>query len=68
MRLRSPECLMNEYQPRYSISVMQTYKHEIEMQKVRINASHNGFVRTCCRQEIDQLKAEKEAIEMDVAG
>ena len=50
------------------ISVMQTYKHEIEMQKVRMNSSHNGFVRTCCRQEIDQLKAEKEAIETEVVG
>lgn len=47
---------------------MQTYKREIEMQKIRMNASHNGFVRTCCRQEIDQLKAEKEAIEMEVVG
>ena len=50
------------------ISVLQTYKHEIELQRVRMNASHNGFVRTCCQQEIDQLKAEKEAIEAEVIG
>ena len=37
-------------------------------QKTRMNASHNGFVRTCCQQEIDQLRAEKEAIEAEVIG
>lgn len=50
------------------ISVLQTYKQEIEVQRMRMNASHNGFVRTCCQQEIDQLKAEKEAIEAEVIG
>ena len=50
------------------IEVLQTYKHEIEMQRTRMNASHNSFVRTCCKQEIDQLKAEHDAIEMEVAG
>ena len=50
------------------IEVMMTYKQEIETQKIRMNASHNGFVRTCCQQEIDQLKAEKEAIEAEVVG
>ena len=51
-----------------AIEVMMTYKQEIEVQKTRMNASHNGFVRTCCQQEIDQLKAEKEAIEAEVVG
>ena len=50
------------------IEVMMTYKQEIETQKIRMNASHNGFVRTCCQQEIEQLKAEKEAIEAEVVG
>ena len=50
------------------ISILQTYKQEIEAQKTRMNASHNGFVKTCCQQEIDQLKAEKEAIEAEVIG
>ena len=50
------------------IEVLQTYKREIEMQRTRMNASHNGFVRSCCKQEIDQLKAEHDAIEMEVAG
>ena len=48
--------------------VMQTYKKEIELERKRMNASHNGFVRQCCQQNIDQLKAEKEAIEMEVVG
>ena len=48
--------------------VMETYKREIELERVRMNASKNGFVRTCCQQNIDQLKAEKEAIEMEVVG
>ena len=50
------------------IEVMETYKKEIEALKGRMNASKNGFIRTCCQQEIDQLKAEKEAIEMAVVG
>ena len=45
-----------------------TYKQEIEAQRVRMNASHNGFVRQCCQQKIDQLKAEKAAIEAEVVG
>ena len=48
--------------------VMMTYKKEIELERMRMNASKNGFVRTCCQQNIDQLKAEKEAIEMEVVG
>ena len=51
-----------------AIEVMKTYKQGIEAQRKRMNASHNSFVRTCCRQEIDQLKAEKEAIEAEVIG
>ena len=48
--------------------VMETYKREIELERVRMNASKNGFVRQCCQQNIDQLKAEKDAIEMEVVG
>ena len=29
--------------------VMEIYNAEIEKEKARMNASHNGFVRTCCR-------------------
>ena len=50
------------------VSVLQTYKQEIDMQKTRRDASKNGFVRTCCQQEINQLRAEKEAIEAEVIG
>ena len=50
------------------IEVLKTYKREIELQKTRQNASKNGFVRTCCQQEIDQLRDEMEAIEMEVVG
>lgn len=48
--------------------VMETYKHEIELERVRMNASRNGFVRQCCQQTIDQLTAEKQAIEEEVVG
>jgi hypothetical protein len=48
--------------------VMETYKKEIELERMRMNTSRNGFVRTCCQQNIDQLKAEKDAIEMEVVG
>ena len=51
-----------------AIEVMKTYKHEIELERMRMNASHNGFVRQCCQQEIDQLRAEKDAIEAEVVG
>ncbi|MBR1707758.1 MAG: hypothetical protein IJ719_02870 [Clostridia bacterium] len=47
---------------------MKTYKHEIELERTRMNASHNGFVRQCCHQNIDQLTAEKNAIEAEVVG
>ena len=50
------------------IEVLKTYKHEIEVQRTRQMASKNGFIKTCCQQEIDQLKAEHDAIEMEVAG
>ena len=46
--------------------VIETYKKEIELERMRMNTSRNGFVRTCCQQNIDQLKAEKDAIEMEV--
>ena len=49
-----------------TIGVMEQYKAEIEREKTRQNASHNEFVRTCCQQEINQLKAEKDAIELEV--
>ena len=35
---------------------------------IQMNASKNGFVRQCCQQTIDQLKAEKDAIEAEVIG
>ena len=50
------------------IEVMMTYKHEIEIQRTRRDASRNSFVRTCAQQEIDQLTAEKDAIEEEVIG
>jgi len=50
------------------ISVLQTYKAEIEAQRARQRASQNGFVQTCCQQEIDQLVAEKRAIEEEFVG
>ena len=51
-----------------AIKVMKTYKQEIREQEIRRDASKNGFVKTCCQQEIDQLRAEKEAIEAEVIG
>ena len=51
-----------------AIEVMKTYKREIELEKARMNASHNGFVRMCCQQNIDQLMAEKRAIEEVTVG
>ena len=48
--------------------VMETYKREIELEKTRMNATKNGFIRACCQQNIDQLKAEKDAIEAEVVG
>ena len=51
-----------------AIEVMKTYKREIELERTRMNASHNGFVRQCCQQNIDQLTAEKNAIEAEVIG
>ena len=48
--------------------VMTWYKKEIELQRIRRDATKNGFIKTCCQQEIDQLKAEKDAIEEEVVG
>ena len=50
------------------IKVLTEYKAEIAREKVRQNASHNAFVKTCCQQTIDQLMAEKRAIEEAVVG
>ena len=50
-----------------AIGVMMSNK-EIRQQEIRRDASGNGFVKTCCQQEIDQLRAEKEAIEAEVIG
>ena len=47
---------------------MKMYQAEIEKEKARQRASRNGFVRTCCQQTIDQLTAEKRAIEAEVVG
>ena len=46
-----------------TIGVMKMYQAEIEKEKARQRASRNGFVRTCCQQTLDQLTAEKRAIE-----
>ena len=51
-----------------AIEVMKTYKAEIREQETRMKASRNSFVRTCCQQTIDQLTAEKNAIEAEVVG
>ncbi len=51
-----------------AIGIMEQYKAEIEREKTRQNASHNEFVRTCCQQTIDQLMAEKRAIEEELVG
>jgi hypothetical protein len=50
------------------IEVMKTYKREIELERTRMNASKSGFIRTCCQQTIDQLTAEKNAIEEEIVG
>ena len=51
-----------------AVEVMKTYKREIELEQTRMNASKNGFIRTCCQQNIDQLMAEKRAIEEVTVG
>ena len=51
-----------------AIGIMEQYKAEIAREKARQNASHNAFVKTCCQQTIDQLMAEKRAIEAEVVG
>ena len=50
------------------ISILKLYKTEIDREQARKNASHNAFVRTCCQQTIDQLTAEKRAIEAELVG
>lgn len=50
------------------ISVLREYKAEIGRETARMRASHNGFVRECCQQTIDQLTAEKRAIEAELVG
>ena len=50
------------------ISVLTEYKTEIARETARQNASHNSFVKTCCQQTIDQLTAEKRAIEAELVG
>ena len=50
------------------MEVMLTYKREIDQERTRQNATKNGFIWTCCQQNIDQLTAEKNAIEEEVVG
>ena len=50
------------------ILVMRWYSEEIEKERGRQRASRNGFVRECCQQTIDQLTAEKRAIEEELVG
>jgi len=50
------------------IEVMKTYDREIREQGIRRDASRNSFIKTCCQQEIDQLTAEREAIQEEVVG
>ena len=50
------------------IEVLKDYDQKIREQKIRQNASKNGFIKTCCQQEIDRLTDERNRIEMAVAG
>ncbi len=50
------------------IEVLKRYRREIKEETIRRDASHNGFVKTCAQQQINQLKAERDAIEMEVVG
>ena len=50
------------------IEVLKTYKREIEKERTRQMASKNGFIRTCCQQQIDQLIAERDEIEKVTVG
>ncbi len=47
---------------------MQFYSEEIEKEWSRQRSSRNRFVRECCQQTIDQLSAEKRAIEEELVG
>ena len=50
------------------IGVMRWYSAEIERERDRQRNSRNGFIRQCCQQTIDQLTAEKRAIEEEMVG
>jgi hypothetical protein len=50
------------------ILVMRWYNEEIEKERSRQRSSRNGFVWECCQQNIDQLSAEKKAIEEELVG
>ena len=50
------------------ILVMRWYSEEIEKERSRQRSSRNGFVRECCQHTIDQLSAEKRAIEEELVG
>ena len=59
---------LKDVQEGNEIEVLETYEREIEMERTRMNATKNGFIKTCCMQEIDELKSEKDAIEVEVVG
>lgn len=48
------------------IMVLRTYESEIQKEQKRQRSSRNAFVWTCCQQEIDQLTAERDAIDKEV--
>ncbi len=45
------------------VEVMKTYKKEIAQETARRNGTRNSFVKACCQQNIDQLTAERDAID-----
>ena len=48
--------------------IVREYDKDIRAQKDRQNHTKNRFVRTCCQQEIDSLRAEKTRIEDEFIG
>ena len=48
--------------------VLEKYKREIAAERERKNHSHNAFVRQCCDQQIERLRAEKDEIEKATIG
>ena len=50
------------------ILVMRWYSEEIEKERSSQRSSRNRFIRECCQQTIDQLTAEKRAIEEELVG